>query len=224
MSQDIRLYSYWRSSCSYRVRIALALKNLPYRYHAVHLLQHGGEQHQASYRAINPQGRVPSLSIDGHLLTQSMAILEYLEETRPQPALLPVDPAGRARVRALAAVVTCDIQPLQNLGVTQYLHDSLGSSKDQVRAWLQHWITHGLTALEAQLARDADTGRYCHGETPTLADVCLVPQCYAALRFGVMLTDYPTITRIYESCLALDAFQRAAPEVQPDADVPETHG
>jgi maleylacetoacetate isomerase len=212
----LRLYSYWRSSASYRVRIALELKSLPYDYVPVHLLRDSGEQHGAAYREVNPQARVPALVVGGETITQSLAILEYLEETHPHPALLPVDALGRARVRSLALLIACDIQPLQNLAVTQYLKRSMGQEEGAVKAWLHEWIGRGLTALEARLARDAATGRFCHGEAPTIADACLVPQCYAAARAGIDLARYPTVARIDATCREFEAFRRAAPEAQPD--------
>ena len=214
---NLRLYSYWRSSASYRVRIALGIKGLRFDYLAVNLAKSGGEQNQPAYRAVNPQGRVPSLEVDGRVLTQSMAILEYLEEAHPAPALLPADVFGRARVRSLANIVACDIQPLQNLVVTQYLQGRLGLDDAAVKAWLQEWIGRGLAALEASLERDHATSRFCHGDQPTLADVCLVPQCYAATRFGIELGRYPTIARINAACQEREDFRRAAPEAQPDA-------
>ena len=212
----LRLYSYWRSSASYRVRIALGMKGLRADYAAVNLAAGGGEQNQPAYRAVNPQGRVPSLEVDGHVLTQSMAILEYLEEAHPEPPLLPADAFGRARVRALARIVACDIQPLQNLAVTQYLRGH-GFDDAAVKGWLHEWIGRGLAALEAGLTRGSGTGRFCHGDRPGLADVCLVPQCYAAARFGIGLGAYPVIARIDAACRELDAFRKAAPEAQPDA-------
>jgi maleylacetoacetate isomerase len=214
---NLHLYSFWRSSASYRVRIALEMKGLRYDYRAVDLLKSGGEQNQPAYRAVNPQGRVPSLEVDGYVLTQSMAILEYLEEAHPAPALLPEDVFGRARVRSLANIVACDIQPLQNTSVTQYLQGRLGLDDAAVKSWLQEWIGRGLAAFEACLERDRATSRFCHGDQPTLADVCLVPQCYTAARFGVDVARYPTIARINARCRELKEFQRAAPEEQPDA-------
>jgi maleylacetoacetate isomerase len=211
----LKLYSYWRSSASYRVRIALALKGLPYDYIAVDLTKDGGQQNQAAYRGVNPQGRVPSLEAEGRILTQSLAILEYLEEAYPEPALLPRDPFGRARVRSLAGIIACDIQPLQNLCVTQYLKDRLSLDDPAVKTWLREWIGRGLEALEARLAGERDTGRFCHGDRPTMADACLVPQCYAATRFGVEAG--PTVARIDAACRELQAFRDAAPEAQPDA-------
>ncbi len=215
----LRLYSYWRSSASYRVRIGLALKGLRAEYVAVNLAAGGGEQNQPAYRAVNPQGRVPSLEMDGRVLTQSLAILEYLEEVYPEPPLLPRDAFGRARVRALAGIVACDIQPLQNLAVTQYLRGRHAFDDAAVTAWLEEWIGRGLAALEAGLAGNHETGRFCHGDEPGLADACLVPQCYAAARFGIEVSRYPTIARIDAACRELDAFRQAAPEAQPDVAV-----
>ena len=213
----MRLYTYFRSSAAYRVRIALGLKGLAYEAVPVHLLRHGGEQRQAPYLAINPAGLVPALDDDG-LLTQSMAIIEYLDETHPQVPLLPADARGRARVRALAQMVACDIHPIGNLRVLRYLAHTLGVADDARQAWSQHWIAEGFAAIEALLASSPDTGRFCHGDTPTLADCCLVPQVFNARRFGVDLTAYPTIAAIDAACAALDAFAAAHPANQADAD------
>ncbi len=212
----LTLHTYHRSSASYRVRIALEIKRLPWVPAYVHLLRDGGEQHGAAFRGLNPQGRVPAL-IDGErILTQSLAIMEYLDETHPQPPLLPPDAAGRARVRSLAQLIACDIQPLQNLSVTLYLHDELGCTDDRIRAWQVHWISTGLAALETRLATERGTGRFAHGDLPTIADCCLVPQCYAARRFGVDPAAYPTLAAIEARCLELPAFAAAAPEKQAD--------
>ncbi|HWP94551.1 MAG TPA: maleylacetoacetate isomerase [Gammaproteobacteria bacterium] len=211
------LYTYFRSSASYRVRIALNLKGIAAEYRFVHLVRDGGEQHKPEYRRLNPQGRVPALVVDGRTLTQSLAIIEYLEETHPEPALLPGDPLGRARVRALAHTVASDIQPLGNLAVLQYLERELGIDQARREAWARHWIAQGFTALETLLAGDERTGRFCHGDAPTLADVCLVPQMFNARRMGLDLTPYPTLVRIDAECRKLEAFARAAPENQPDA-------
>lgn len=212
----LRLYSYWRSSASYRVRIALELKSLRYEYLPVHLLRDGGEQHGAAFRGVNPQGRVPALEVADQVITQSLAILEYLEESHPHPALLPPDANGRARVRSLALLIACDIQPLQNIAVTRYLKEPLGHDQAAITAWLHEWIGRGLTALEARLAGEPETGRFCHGDAPGMADACLVPQCHAAARVGVDVTRYPTIAGIDANCRELVAFARAAPEAQPD--------
>lgn len=211
------LHGFWRSSATYRVRIALGLKGLTADYRPVNITAGGQQQFSPDYLRLNPEGRVPALEVAGQVLTQSWAILEWLEETYPQPALLPADTFGRARVRALAQLVVADIQPLQNLGPTNYLASQLGATPEQVAAWLQYWIGRGLAAFEAQLARDAATRQFCHGDTPTLADACLVPQCYAARRFGVDVAEYPTIARIAAACEALPAFAAALPERQPDA-------
>ncbi|HXH02594.1 MAG TPA: maleylacetoacetate isomerase [Candidatus Competibacteraceae bacterium] len=216
MTANLTLYDYWRSSAAYRVRIALNLKGLDYRQVAVDLRRQ--EERSPHYRARNPQGLVPALELpDGRVLGQSLAICEYLEEVHPAPPLLPADPVARARVRGLALVVACEIHPLNNLRVLNYLSGPLGHGEDVRLAWYRHWIAEGLAALEALLAEHPDTGRCCHGDTPTLADVCLVPQLYNARRFDCDLSPYPTLTRIEAECQALAAFQRAVPERQPDA-------
>lgn len=213
----MRLHSYWRSSAAYRVRIALALKGIAYDYAAVNLLRDGGQQHEAAYQRLNPGGRVPTLEVDGQAIYQSMAILEWLEEAHPQVPLLPAEPFARARVRGLAQLVVSDIQPLQNMSVTGYLRDEAGWDGDRITGWLRHFIGRGMASFERALA-DPATGRFCHGDAPTLADVCLVPQCYAARRFGVDPADYPRIAAIEQSCAALPAFRTAVPEAQPDAE------
>lgn len=212
----MKLYSYFRSSAAYRVRIALNLKGLAYETVPVHLLRNGGEHRQPAYTALNPQALVPALADDGHWLTQSLAVIEYLEETRGGPPLLPADPPGRARVRALAQLIACDTHPLNNLRVLRYLQDVLAADEAAKNAWYRHWVAESFNALEI-LLQSAGTGRFCHGDTPTLADCCLVPQVYNARRFGVDLTPYPAIVRIDAECAALPAFQAAAPEAQPDA-------
>ena len=212
----MKLYSYFRSSAAYRVRIALNLKGLRYEYVGVHLRK--GEQRADSYRLINPLALVPALADDRGTFTQSLAIIEYLEERYPQPPLLPEAPEARARVRAIALAIACEIHPLDNLRVLQYLTRTLGVGEDAKNAWYRHWIDLGLSALEAQLATDAATGAFCHGATPTLADVCLVPQLANARRFEIPLEAYPTLLRIESACNALPAFAAAAPERQPDAE------
>jgi maleylacetoacetate isomerase len=214
----LTLFTYWRSSAAYRARIALNLKGLDYTPKFVHLLRDGGEQFGPEYRAVNPQSRVPALIHEGVTLTQSLAIIEYLDERFPQPALLPADPLGRARVRSLAHIIVSDVQPLQNTSVTRYLRATLGLDDAQVAAWLREWICRGLDALEQRLSTGSDTGTFSHGDTPTLVECCLVPQCYASRRFGVDPGGYPTIARIEAACNALEAFARAAPERQPDAE------
>jgi maleylpyruvate isomerase len=214
----LQLYSYFRSSASYRVRIALNLKGLPYNYVPVHLLKGGGQQHNADYQRVNPAELVPALVDDGHAIGQSLAIMEYLDETRPTPPLLPTDALGRARVRALAQTIACEIHPLNNLRVLQYLERDLKVDEATKADWYRHWITLGFTALEAMLSQSPDTGTFCHGNAPGLADCCLIPQIANSRRFHTPLEAFPTIRRIEEACLALDAFQRAAPQLQPDAE------
>ena len=213
------LYTYYRSSAAYRVRIALNLKGMPYTAVPVHLVKDDGQHRSAAYRARNPQALVPAFELeDGTVLTQSLAIMEYLDEVQPEPALLPADAIGRARVRALAQAIACDLHPVNNLRVLQYVSQQLGISAEQKDAWYRHWVATGLQGLEALLADHPSTGRFCHGDTPTLADCCLVPQLYNARRFQCPLDAYPTIQRIAAACETLPAFQQAAPEVQPDAD------
>ncbi|MCG8434445.1 MAG: maleylacetoacetate isomerase, partial [Gammaproteobacteria bacterium] len=186
----MQLYTYFRSSSAYRVRIALNLKGLEAEHHFVHLLKDGGEQHKPAYQNINPQGRVPVLIDQGLRLTQSLAIIEYLEEIHPRPPLLPDAPEDRARVRALAQAIACEIQPLNNLQVLKYLVDDLKASEEQKLDWYRHWITKGFAALEKMLADDPRTGDFCHQNTPGLADVCLVPQVYNAVRFECDLSEF----------------------------------
>ncbi|HEX8012770.1 MAG TPA: maleylacetoacetate isomerase [Casimicrobiaceae bacterium] len=212
----MKLYGYFRSSAAYRVRIALGLKGLAYEHAAVHLRK--DEQKGAGYREINPAELVPALLDDRGTFTQSLAIIEYLDERFPEPPLLPASPEARARVRSIALAIACDIHPLDNLRVLRYLLHTLGASEAAKDAWYRHWIDVGLTALETQLARDPTTGSFCHGETPTLADVCLVPQLANARRAPIPLDAYPTLTRIESRCNALPAFAAAAPERQPDAE------
>lgn len=214
----MKLYTYFRSSAAYRVRIGLQLKGLAYEAVPVHLLHHGGDHLQPAYRALNPSALLPSLQDGDATITQSLAILEYLEETHPAVPLLPADPLGRARVRALALIVACDIHPLNNLRVLRYLKQDMGLSDEVKNAWYRHWIWEGMAALEAHLERDARTGTFCHGDTPTLADCCLVPQVFNAQRFDVDMMPYPTVMRIHAACEALPAFAAAHPARQPDAE------
>ncbi len=206
----LTLYDYHRSSAAFRVRIALNLKGLGYRREAVNLLE--GAQRGPTYLAVNPQGLVPTLVDDDRILTQSMAILEYLEERHPEPPLLPADPLERARVRALALAVACDIHPLNNSRVLKHLTEHLGLDEHGKLAWYRHWIALGLSSLEAMVADHPATGRFCHGDAPSLADVCLVPQIYNAQRYECPTDDYPTLMRVFETCRALPAFDAAWPE------------
>ena len=214
---SLELYSYWRSSASYRVRIALNLKQLPHAYHGVDLTKEGGEQFSAAYRAVNPQSRVPTLVHDGQRFTQSLAIIEYLDEVFPGTRLIPKDPVDRARVRMLSQIIACDIQPLQNTSTTKYLKERLKLDDAAISEWLREWITRGLDAFNATLERDHRSGRFCHGDSPTMADCCLVPQMFAADRFGVPATKYPRLALIAENCSHLPAFQHAHPSKQTDA-------
>ena len=213
----MKLFDYFRSSAAYRVRIALNLKGLTPERAFVHLRQNA--QREAGYLALNPQGLVPALSTDdGQVLTQSLAIIEYLDETHPQPPLFPAGAVARARVRAIALEVACDIHPLNNLRVLTYLKHTLHVSDADKDIWYHHWVREGLAALETRLTRDADTGQFCHGDAPTLADVVLVPQIANARRFNVDLTPFPTLIRIEAACLDLPAFAQAEPSRQPDAE------
>jgi maleylpyruvate isomerase len=215
----MKLYTYFRSSAAYRVRIALNLKGLDYEAQPVHLLRDGGQHLADAYRAVNPSTLLPTLvDDDGAVISQSLAILEYLEETRPQTPLLPADPAGRARVRALALTVVADTHPLGNLRVLKYIKGEMGLTEEVKLEWHRHWLRSGLETLEAMLAGDARTGVYSHGDTPTLADCCLVPQVFNAQRFEVDTAPYPTVMRINAACVALPAFQQAHPSQQPDAE------
>ncbi len=213
----LTLYTYWRSSAAYRVRIALALKELTATHIPVHLLKDGGQQKAAPYRELNPAMLVPTLQHDDLTLNQSLAIVEYLDATFPQQPLLPAEPAQAAVVRALALDIACDIHPLNNLRVLQYLTGTLGISDQQKTDWILHWLKQGFTALEQRLAQTA--GLYAVGDQVTLADLCLVPQVYNALRFQLDLTPFPHISRVYPQCLTLPAFINAAPEQQADAQV-----
>ncbi len=208
------LHGYWRSGASYRTRIALNLKGLPYVHAGVELRQ--GEQRSERYRALNPQGLVPALEHDGDILIQSPAILEWLEERWPAPPLLPADLVDRATVRAMAALVACDIQPLNNLRILQFLKDDLGVDEGGVKAWTHRWITAGFDAFERLIERHGKGWSF--GETPSLADCCLVPQIYSARRFAVDLAPYPRIMEVEAQAAAHPAFQAAHPDRQPDAD------
>jgi maleylacetoacetate isomerase len=211
----VKLYSYFRSSAAYRVRIALNLKGLPYEMDFVHLTKDGGRQHSAEFNAVNPAKLVPALRLDGgDVLTQSLAIIDYLDETHPQPPLLPVDPLQRAKVRAVALTIACDIHPIDNLRVLQYLKRTLKHEQPDIDAWYHHWIIQGFNAIEAAIA----PGPYCFGAQVTLADVCLVPQVFNARRLNVPLEAFPKIVAVESACLKLAAFDKARPENQPDAE------
>jgi maleylpyruvate isomerase len=214
----MKLYTFFRSSASYRVRIALNLKGLTYEQIPIHLRRGGGEQFAASYKAINPQALVPALDDSGQILTQSLAILEYLEERYPKPPILPVDPADRARVRSMALIIACEIHPIQNLRVLVHLKNNLRQSEDDLNRWARHWIDSGLSALEQMTTSTPKRGKFCFGDAPTLADICLVPQLANARRFGCDLSAYPTLLQVETACNALPAFANAAPEKQPDAE------
>jgi len=210
----MELYNYYRSSASYRVRIALALKGLDYDYKAVHLAKN--EQLQESYAAVSAARLVPILRDGEHALTQSLAIIEYLEETHPQPPLLPATASERARVRALALDIACEIHPLNNLRVLRYLVRDMKVSEDDKNRWYKHWVESGLEVVERQLAARPST--YCHGEQPTLADCVLVPQVFNARRFECRLDHVPQVMRVFDACMKLDAFERTRPEACPDAE------
>ncbi|PMQ18307.1 maleylacetoacetate isomerase [Janthinobacterium sp. AD80] len=216
----MKLYTYFRSSAAYRVRIALNLKGIAYDSIPVHLLQDGGQQLLPAYRAVNPSALVPALDDEGAILTQSLAMLEYLEETRPGVPLLPPDALGRARVRALALAIACDAHPLTNLRVLKYLKNTLGLSEEAKQEWYRHWMAEGLAAFEALLAQGDPKGTrlFCHGDGPTLADCCLVPQVFNAQRFAIDLAPYPRVARIHAHCVSLPAFAAAHPSRQPDAE------
>lgn len=220
MGENLQLYSYWRSSAAYRVRIGLNLKGLKHEIIPVHLVREGGEQHSPQFREINPQHLVPVLQHGHRQLRQSLAILEYLDEVWPQPALLPSTARERQRVRTLALLVACDIHPLNNLRVLQYFEHEWNVPQPERDGWVRHWITEGLAAAEAMLADHPSTGDYAEGNAPGLADCCLVPQIYNARRFGVDMDAYPTLRRIDAACLALPSFDAARPERQPDAPAP----
>jgi len=218
MADRFTLYSYFRSSAAFRVRIALNLKGIVPDYRFVHLLKEGGQQHAAAYARVNPQELVPTLVHDGHAIGQSLAIMEYLDEVKPAPPLLPQGAFARARVRQLAYVVACDIHPVNNLRVLNYLRKPLGHSQDEVTDWMTHWIDLGLGAMETMLAGSPETGRFCHGDAPTLADICLVPQMTNARRGKTNLDLFPTLLRIEKACYELPAFAEAQADKQPDAE------
>ncbi len=222
MTTDLQLYSYYRSSCAYRVRIALAYKGLPYTTHPVHLVRNGGEQHKPDYAALNPQEQVPTLVDGDFVLSQSMATMEYLDERYPATPIMPADAQQRAFVRQLSLIMVADIHPLNNLRILQHLSTDLGLSLAQKNDWYAKWIAQGFAATEKLLeASRWRTGAFACGDTPTMADFCLIPQVYNAVRYDVALDDYPLIRAINEHCLSLPYFEAASPENQPDT--PEDH-
>jgi maleylacetoacetate isomerase len=214
----VKLYTFFRSSASFRVRITLNLKGLDYDQLPIHLRRGGGEQWSSAYKTINPQGLVPTLEDGGRHFTQSLAIIEYLDERYPEPPLLPTEPADRATVRGMALAIACEVHPLQNLRVLNYLRNELKQAEEEVNRWARHWITLGLSALEQTVLSAPQRGKFCFGGAPSLADVFLVPQLYNARRFGCELSAYPNLLRIEADCVALPAFAKAAPERQPDAE------
>jgi len=214
----LKLYNYFRSSASYRVRVALNLKGLPYEYAAVHLTKGGGEQFAPAFRALNADALIPVLDDDGVVLTQSLAIIEYLDETRPEPPLLPADPVERAYVRAFALTIACEIHPLDNLRVLRYLVRNLGANEEKKNEWYRHWVEQGLAALESRVVAERRSGRHVLGDTVTAADVVLVPQIFNARRFDCRLDHAPTLMRIFEHCMELSSFIDAQPSRQPDAE------
>jgi len=215
----LKLYTYFRSSAAFRVRIALNLKGLAYEPVFIHLPK--GAHRRPEYAAVDPQALLPTLVDGERALSQSLAIIEYLEETRPEPPLLPADAAGRARVRSLSLLIACEIHPLNNLRTLQHLKRALAQNEEQVNAWYRHWIADGFAKLEADLNGSdsgVGAGRFCHGDAPTMADCCLVPQVFNARRYSADLAPYPTLMRIFDACMKVEAFDRAQPSKQPDAE------
>ena len=220
LSDQLHLYSYWRSSAAYRVRIGLNLKGLAYETLPVHLVRDGGEQHSEAYRKLNPQELVPVFKHGDRVLRQSLAILEYLDETWPEPALLPATSRDRQRARAIAYAIACDIHPLNNLRVLQYFDRTWNVPQPERDEWVRHWVVDGLSAVETVLNDHPSTGEFCEGDIAGLAECCVIAQGYNARRFGVDIGQFPTIARIDATCMALPAFQAAKPENQPDAPQP----
>jgi len=211
----VKLYTYFRSSAAFRVRIALNLKGLAYEPVFVHLAK--GEHRAPAYAKVNPQALVPTLELDdGTRLNQSLAIIEYLDETNPQPSLIPQEGKARARVRSLSYLIASEIHPVNNLRVLQHLKRALGQNEDQINTWYRHWIADGLAKFEAELG--SSKGKFCYGDSPTMADCCLVPQIFNAKRYQSDLTPYPDTMRVFEACMKLEAFDRAQPSRQPDAE------
>ncbi len=214
---ELILYDYWRSSAGYRVRIALNLKELDYQHESVHLVREGGEQKMPAYRAINPQGLVPALQVGSETLTQSLAIIEWLDERYPEPALLPATAIAKAKVRALALMVACDIHPLNNLRVMKWLKQEAELTDETYMRWYHHWIIEGFTAFEKQLVLYQGNSQFCAGEQAGIADICLIPQVYNAERFNCDISNFPRIKKIAEYCRKIPAFEKALPENQADA-------
>ncbi len=219
INDKLKLYSYWRSSAAYRVRIALNLKHLAYDIVPVHLLEGGGQQRKPEYRAIHPQGLVPALKHGHRIFRQSLAIIEYLDETWPDPPLLPTTARDRARARAIAQAIACDVHPLNNLRVLKHFENVWSVPAPEREEWVRHWMREGFAAVELMLAEHLSTGTFCDGERPGMADCCLVPQVYNGRRFSVDMEPYPTVRRIYAACMKLPEFEAARPELQPDAPI-----
>ena len=211
----MKIFGYFRSSAAFRLRIAMNFKGLSYDYNLVNL--QSGDHLSDDFKRINPQGRVPAIDIEGNILTQSLAIIEYLDEVYPAPPLLPSDPLGKAKVRGIAGLIACDIHPLNNLAVLNYLRDQLIAEEEARLAWYRHWVKEGFDGLELILGANVETGQFCFGDTPTVADICLVPQVVNAKRFNCNLASYPTILRIFEECMSLSQFADADPMNQPEA-------
>jgi maleylacetoacetate isomerase len=218
MKNDFALYGYFRSSAAFRARIALNLKGIKPELRFIHLLKEGGQQHTATYKTINPLELIPALVHDGHLITQSLAIMEYLDEIVPEPPILPKDALGRARVREIACVIACDIHPVNNLRVGLYTKEKFAASDDDIARWHRHWIRLGFEALETMLSLSKNTGTYCYGDTPTVADICLIPQIFNARRVNLEVERYPTLSRIFAQAMQHPAFDAAQPKNQPDAE------
>jgi maleylacetoacetate isomerase len=208
----VKLYDYYRSTAAYRVRIALNLKKITYETIAIHLLNQGGEQHSLSYQTINPQKRIPTIDDNGQLLSQSLAILEYLEETHPTPSLLPITAIGRAQVRRIAMIISCDMHPLNNLGTLQTLTKIFNASESDIQQWYHHWLKIGFDAIEALLSTLPRQKEFCFGSQVSFADICLIPQIYNAYRFKFAMDDYPQINTINQHCLSIEEFQKALPK------------
>jgi maleylacetoacetate isomerase len=218
VANDFVLYGYFRSSAAFRTRIALNLKGIKPELHFVHLLKDGGQQHTPEYKTLNPQELIPALAHDGHTITQSLAIIEYLNEIVPEPPLLPRDVYGRARCREIAYAIACDIHPVNNLRVAQYIKRTFKTQDEDVFAWQRHWISVGFDALEKMLSASPETGKFCHGDTATIADICLIPQIANARRVNLDIEIWPTLARIEAHALMHPAFDAALPKNQPDAE------